>query len=247
MNKFYFWLRSVLNLSKTEANGFVILILILLLTSMGNYGMRYFIPKKDLAAQDQLVLDSLLAEIEAYAYYDSTNRYKQWPKEKRQYNYPAKNKPKTSSKPQPPAAKKPRFKPRKVIARFDINTADTSQLKKLRGIGSILSKRIIKYRSILGGFVSKEQLKEVYGLQDSVITQLDTLVFIAPGFRPKAIFINSSDEYELKKHPYINAKVARSISAYRFQHGHFTRMEDLNALHQIDSSTLARIEPYIQF
>ena len=247
MNRFYFWISNVLNLSKTEANGFVILISILLLISIGNYGLKYFIPNQDLSAQDQLILDSLLAEINAYAYYDSTTRYKPKPKEKKEYNYKVRNTAKKTFNNTNTPARKTHFKSKSALARFDINTADTSQLKKIRGIGSVLSKRIIKYRDILGGFVSTRQFEEVYGLQDSVIAQLDTLAFIATGFNPRLIFVNRADEYELKKHPYINAKVARSITAYRFQHGDFTGMEDLKVLHTVDSLTLARIEPYIRF
>src|SRR5690606_20511870 len=37
-----------------------------------------------------------------------------------------------------------------VIARIDINAADTSDLKTLKGIGSVLAKRIVNYREALG-------------------------------------------------------------------------------------------------
>ena len=247
MKKFSFWIRSIFNLSKTEANGFVILMSILLLISAGNYGLKYFIPNQDLSAQDQLVLDSLLAEIHAYASYDTSTHYKPKFKEKSKYNYKVRNTPKNTVKTTNTPTQKTYVKPKNVLSPFDINTADTSQLKKIRGIGPVLSKRIIKYREILGGFVSTGQLKEVYGLRDSVIAQLDTLAFITHGFNPRPLLINSSDEYELKKHPYIDAKLARSISTYRFQHGNFTHMEDLEALHTLDSLTLARITPYLQF
>lgn len=50
--------------------------------------------------------------------------------------------------------------------RIELNSADTTELKKLRGIGSKLSQRIVKYRTKLGGFTSKEQLKAVYGLSE---------------------------------------------------------------------------------
>ncbi len=50
--------------------------------------------------------------------------------------------------------------------RIELNSADTTELKKLRGIGSKLSQRIVKYRTKLGGFSSKEQLKAVYGLSE---------------------------------------------------------------------------------
>lgn len=47
---------------------------------------------------------------------------------------------------------------------IELNAADTTELKKLDGIGSAYAKRIVKYRDLIGGFVRKEQLLEVYGL-----------------------------------------------------------------------------------
>lgn len=46
---------------------------------------------------------------------------------------------------------------------FDINTADTSQLIALKGIGTTLAGRIVKFRDALGGFVSTEQFRDIYG------------------------------------------------------------------------------------
>ncbi|MDX5436540.1 MAG: helix-hairpin-helix domain-containing protein, partial [Pontibacter sp.] len=66
-----------------------------------------------------------------------------------------------------------------VLAPFNINTADTTQLKQIRGIGSKLSARIVKYRSGLGGFYTMEQLREVYGLQPEVVDSLHKYTFVA--------------------------------------------------------------------
>lgn len=48
----------------------------------------------------------------------------------------------------------------------ELNSADTTELKQLRGIGSKLSQRIVKYRKKIGGFTRKEQLKDIYGLSE---------------------------------------------------------------------------------
>ncbi|MBR5696262.1 MAG: helix-hairpin-helix domain-containing protein [Paludibacteraceae bacterium] len=50
--------------------------------------------------------------------------------------------------------------------RIELNSADTTELKQLRGIGSKLSQRIVKYRKKIGGFTRKEQLKDIYGLSE---------------------------------------------------------------------------------
>lgn len=54
----------------------------------------------------------------------------------------------------------------------EINSADTTELKKLRGIGSVLSKRIVKYRKKLGGFKEIGELKNVYGLSEETYQQI---------------------------------------------------------------------------
>jgi competence protein ComEA len=54
----------------------------------------------------------------------------------------------------------------------DINAADTTALIALPGIGSKLAARIVAFRNKLGGFHSVAQIKEVYGLRDSVFTRL---------------------------------------------------------------------------
>ena len=47
----------------------------------------------------------------------------------------------------------------------ELNTADTTILKKVPGIGSTFARRIIKYRELLGGFYDVSQLAEVYDIR----------------------------------------------------------------------------------
>lgn len=62
--------------------------------------------------------------------------------------------------------------------RVELNSADTTELKRLRGIGSVLSVRIVKYRNKLGGFSSVEDLKNVYGLSDETYQSILPHVWI---------------------------------------------------------------------
>ena len=57
---------------------------------------------------------------------------------------------------------------KKKIQPFEINSADTTAFIALPGIGSKLAARIVLFREELGGFYNIEQIREVYGLQDSV-------------------------------------------------------------------------------
>lgn len=129
---------------------------------------------------------------------------------------------------------------------FDLNTADTVMFKRIRGIGSVYSNRIVKYRESLGGFVSKQQLKEVWGLKDSVLQQMDSLIYIDPAFSIRHIKVNQASQRELSQHPYLSNKQAGAIVAYRYQHGKFHDISDLYNIHMLDSLVIAKISPYLE-
>jgi competence protein ComEA len=129
--------------------------------------------------------------------------------------------------------------------KFDLNLADTSQLISVYGIGSKLSVRIIKYRDRLGGFISADQLTEVYGLDTAVIHELKKKTFVTENFEPKTIKINSATEKELAAHPYIKYPMAKAIAAYRFQHGSFQSIDELTKIAIIDQSSFEKIKPYL--
>jgi competence protein ComEA len=139
------------------------------------------------------------------------------------------------------APTKESFKP----VAFDLNRADTNDLKKLKGIGSKLSARIIKYRDMIGGFYSENQVKEVFGL-DSVV--VDELLKFGTIKNPslKKIKINTVTVEEFK-HPYVRPYVAKSIIAYRQQHGNFTSKKDFEPIKLLDAKTLDKIFPYFEF
>jgi DNA uptake protein ComE-like DNA-binding protein len=132
-----------------------------------------------------------------------------------------------------------------VIEKFDLNTADTTQLIKVYGIGSKLSRRIVTYRDKLGGFVSRAQLTEVYGLDSAVIRELFKKSFIHENFKPRVININTAPEKELGEHPYIKYKLAKAITTYRFQHGAYNSVDDLKKIVLIDNVKFEKIKPYL--
>lgn len=128
---------------------------------------------------------------------------------------------------------------------FDLNTADTSDLKEIRGIGSKLSARIIKYRDNLGGFYHVSQIREVYGLDSAVVEELLKYGRLQNP-RLKTIKINMVSVEEFK-HFYIKPYIAKAIIMYRIQHGNFTSRKDLEKVKVLDAKTLDRIYPYLEF
>lgn len=136
-------------------------------------------------------------------------------------------------------------KTKTALPLITINTADTSDLKQLKGIGSTFALRIVKYRNLLGGFVKKEQLKEVYGLPLETYQQIKNQITINTSNITK-IDINETKVDQLKKHPYINWKVANAIVKYRQAHGNYQELEDLNNIHLLDTAAISKISPYLK-
>jgi competence protein ComEA len=129
---------------------------------------------------------------------------------------------------------------------IDINEADSVQLIGLKGIGPTLASRIIRFRDRLGGFHSKDQLKEVYGLPDSTSKEIaPRLVF--SGEKINKVKINEADFTELAKHPYIGRSLAKLIVNYRQQHGNFEEAEDLLGIDVINEALVTRLSPYLSF
>jgi DNA uptake protein ComE-like DNA-binding protein len=134
---------------------------------------------------------------------------------------------------------------KRVNQLFDINMADTTVLKGVYGIGTKLAARIVKFRDGLGGFISKHQLREVYGLDSTVVDRLSKMCFVRDGYVPTLINVNSADEKKLSAHPYIRQKIARSLITYRFQHGDFQDVNDIKKLPMLTVAEIERILPYV--
>lgn len=136
---------------------------------------------------------------------------------------------------------------KKTLQVFDLNTADTTQLKQIRGIGAVISERIVKFRNSLGGFHSIEQVKEVYGIKEEVYSELQKYAKLSKGFDVKKININTADMNTLKAHPYIGYKHAPIIVNYREQHGKFKTAEDLLKIKVLDEAQINKLKPYLDF
>jgi competence protein ComEA len=128
---------------------------------------------------------------------------------------------------------------------FDINTVDSLGLLSLRGIGPSFAGRILKFRNKLGGFIVKEQYKEIYGLDSIALSELMTYSFIEKDFVPEKININSATIVHFFSHPYIGRRTGQLIIHYREQHGDFRSIEDLKNIQVISDEVYKKIIPYL--
>lgn len=142
--------------------------------------------------------------------------------------------------------KKSRFYDRETKL-VDLNEVDSAGLEGLPGIGERLSARIIKYRDRLGGFYDVVQLKEVYGLRDSLLALLATRVTVKDRYSVKKININRCSYADLRKHPYMSHAFAKALVAFRQTHGSIRSSEDLYSLVAVTRELTDRMIPYISF
>jgi competence protein ComEA len=134
-----------------------------------------------------------------------------------------------------------------VPDQFDLNTVDSVVLINLKGIGPVLAGRIIKYRSLLGGYVSKDQLKEVFGIKDTVLLRLKAACYIEPEFKASQIKVNFAEWKDLARHPYIGKNNARLLLKYRDSRGPFHSIDDLGNVKNFNDSLISKLEYYIEF
>jgi DNA uptake protein ComE-like DNA-binding protein len=130
---------------------------------------------------------------------------------------------------------------------WDINLAEWKQLKNIKLIGDVLAGRIIKYRDLLGGFVSKSQFKEVYGLSDEAIVQLTSSTYIENNFTPRLIRINHCNLDDLLRHPYISNKLAYDIIQYREVKSTIESEKVLAVFKSVDKSNFEKLILYLDF
>jgi len=125
---------------------------------------------------------------------------------------------------------------------IDLNTADTTELMKLRGIGSTFAKRIVKYREMLGGYYSIEQLKEVYGFDEEKYEMVKDEVYVNNETVMK-MNLNKATAKELSNHVYIDWKLANAIVNHRFKQP-FTDVSQLKEVYLVNDTLFRKLAPY---
>lgn len=126
-----------------------------------------------------------------------------------------------------------------------LNLSDSADLIQIKGIGPVLSTRIIKYRNLLGGYVRKEQLLEVYGLTTERFEEIMEAVYIdTANILP--ILLNETDEYGLERHPYLNIYQARALIRYREINGRFDEIDEIIKNQLLPEDVFEKIKPYLR-
>jgi DNA uptake protein ComE-like DNA-binding protein len=126
-----------------------------------------------------------------------------------------------------------------------MNGADSAAWASLPGIGKVLSKRIIHYRQRLGGFRSVEDLRQVYGLADSVYGKLLPYLRLSVAEKGKPN-LNLLSAQHLSQVGGIDPEIAQAIVIYRQQNGPFQNLNGLRKLVFINDSLLTILSNRVQ-
>jgi len=123
-----------------------------------------------------------------------------------------------------------------------LNTADTTQLKRVPGIGSYYAKEIVRHGKWLGGYVSVDQLDEIEGFPQEA-----KRYFTIESPAPQRLKINKLTLQQLRRHPYINYYQAKTIVDYRRLHGNIHSLQDLRFSRDFSPEAIRQLEPYIEY
>lgn len=155
------------------------------------------------------------------------------------------------------ASKKPSYTENKTVAipkedkpaiskeavYININTADSTTLRKINGIGAVYASRIIKYRNLLGGFTNTNQLLEVYGISEEVYQNILPQIYAEGNLT--TININTVNWNTLKNHPYISKEKAGIITKYVTTHGTVKNLDEILNTSIFTKEEIEKIQPYL--
>lgn len=142
--------------------------------------------------------------------------------------------------------KKPLVKKEKKVL-IDINQATQEDLIKIYGIGEGISLRILKFKESLGGFVSMEQMNDVWGLSPEVIQRLNDNFKIVSPPDVKKIDINNASLKEIAEFPYFKYTLAKEIVKHRSMNGDFKNATDLTKIKGLSIEKANIIALYLAF
>lgn len=124
----------------------------------------------------------------------------------------------------------------------DVNQADTTELKKIPGIGSGIARAVVAYRNHLGGFYELSQLREIKYINEDMMKWLK--LEKGPIHR---INVNKAGLDKLRSHPYMNFYQAKVIVEYRRKKGKLKSLSQLSLYEEFTEKDLERLSHYLTF
>lgn len=128
----------------------------------------------------------------------------------------------------------------------DLNTATAEQLQQVNGIGEKLSKRIVKFRGTLNGFLSDSQINEVYGLKPEVVDRILERFTVLSKPIIKKVNVNTATFKEVLHLPYIDYELTKKIFQYRDEVAELQSIEELKNIEGFPLELFDKIVVYLE-
>lgn len=224
-HNFFYWAKSYLGFTNKESRGFILLIPFLALLGVFPELVRYFKNQQ--------------AELAFEIYHDRLDSLKV-------SGVALLSSPLPTFNPIDTVRSSRNQKQLETLNRIPFSESDSITLQIVPGIGQTTAGRIIKYRENLGGFHSKSQLLEVFGIKNETADAVWEFFEFDPKIFRK-IKINSVGIEDLASHPYISYGEAKVLIAFRNQHGPFNSAGELLKVKIFKSEWAEKIKPYLDF
>ena len=139
-----------------------------------------------------------------------------------------------------------RLEPYIEIPKLELNAADSTALVALRGIGPWYARKILDYRERLGGFVDREQLLEIDGIDRERFDGFADDITVDAS-RIRRLDLWHAGDSVLARHPYLGPKGSRSIVRYRelYDSARWT-LPDLAAERALSQENIEKLKKYIE-
>ena len=133
----------------------------------------------------------------------------------------------------------------KAFVKKDLNSASIEDFRRVPGVGEVLSKRIVAYRDLLGGYTFEDQLFEVYNLPQETARRLLERFEIRERPVIKKLNINTASFRQILALPYIDYDLTRRIVQFRNEEKVITDLSDLKKIDSFPLDHFDRIAVYL--
>ncbi|MBR5631965.1 MAG: helix-hairpin-helix domain-containing protein [Bacteroidales bacterium] len=135
---------------------------------------------------------------------------------------------------------------KKAIPIVDLNTVDSTTLVELPQIGPYTAVRIIEFREKLGGFIDKEQLRDVKGMDDARFAAIQPYINLG-AVEIRKVDVNRADFKTLVHHPYLNYEQVKRIVNQREKRGMIKNWAQLEELIKEEGEVNPLLEQYVKY
>ena len=128
----------------------------------------------------------------------------------------------------------------------EINSADSTALRQIRGIGAKTVVAVIQYRKLLGGFYKKEQIAELKCVTSDNFSKISEQIY-CDSCKISKIDINFAPASDFEAHPYMSKRAVKLILETRESKGGWNSIEEMQKDNIFTEEQARAIAPYLLF